>query len=106
MGADKMKVTINIDSDVVKKSEKVLDERNIPRSRAVESFLQYVAEPHIYCFSCGEKFLVKKASVCPKCSFVKCVKCNSCSCDLSEETSKAIFHMRHVYEDLIGGRVQ
>ena len=106
MATGKVKVTLNIDEDVIKKSEKVLQDKNIPRSRIVESFLNYVGDPHLYCFSCGEKFYVSKAQVCPKCSFVKCTKCSNCSCKLTEQTSSAVFFMRKVYEDLIGGRVK
>lgn len=106
MVSDKIKVTLNIAEDVIKKSEKVLEQKNIPRSRAVESYLQYVGDPYVYCFSCGEKFFVSKADICSKCSFVKCTKCKKCSCNLSKETSNAVFHMRKVYEDLIGGRVK
>lgn len=104
--ASKKKITINVSEEIDQKAEKVLEEKNIPKSRAIESFLQFIADPHVYCFSCSEKFFVNKASVCPKCSFVKCPKCGGCSCKLSEETSTAVFHMRRVYEDLIGGRVK
>lgn len=106
MADNKIKITLNIDKNVIKKSEKILDEKNIPRSRAVESFLRYLADPHLYCFSCGEKFFVSDASVCSKCSFVKCVKCKSCSCKLTKNTSAAVFQMRRVYEDLVGGRIK
>lgn len=106
MVARKVKVTLNIDDTILQKSEKVLQETNTPRSRAVESFLRYIADPHLYCFSCGEKFFVSKASVCPQCSFVKCIKCKACSCKLSKDTSAAVFHMRRVYEDLIGSRMK
>lgn len=106
MGKTKIKVTIGIDEDVLKKSEKILSEKNIPRSRIIESFLSYISDPHVYCFSCDEKFFVSKADVCSKCSFVKCVKCKNCSCKLTEQASNAVFQMRKVYEDLIGGRVK
>jgi hypothetical protein len=106
MADKKVKVTINVNKEVDQKAQNVLEKKNIPKSRAIESFLQFVADPHIYCFSCGVKFFVSKASVCPKCSFVKCTKCHACSCKLSEQTSAAVFHMRRVYEDLIGGRVK
>lgn len=100
-----MKITINVDKDILQRSEKVLEEKNIPRSRAIESFLQFVADPYVYCFSCSEKFFPSKSSTCPKCSFAKCTKCGGCSCKLSDETSAAVFQMRKVYEDLRGGRM-
>lgn len=106
MVAKKVKITLNVDETTLRKSEKVLEGRNTPKSRAVDSFLRFVAEPYVYCFKCGEKFFVNKASVCPRCSFVKCHKCMACSCKLSEETSAAVFHMRRVYEDLIGSRIK
>ncbi len=106
MVGKKVKITDNVDKDVLQRAEKVLKEKNIPRSRAIESFLKFIADPHIYCFSCGEEFVVSKSTVCPKCSFVKCPKCKGCSCKLSDQTSTAVFHMRKVYEDLIGGRVK
>jgi hypothetical protein len=102
----KTKLTLSIDKDILEKAKKAAEEKNMPVSRAVENFLEFLAEPHVYCFKCGEKFVSTKAKLCPKCGWLICPYCRICRCGLDEETAASVFHMRRVYEDLLSGRVK
>ena len=106
MSTSKTKLTLTVDKDVLHKVKQVAEEKNIPISRAVENFLRFFTDPHIYCFKCGEKFNSSDAELCPKCGWLVCPKCNVCRCGLDEDTAVAVFHMRRVYEDLLAGRVK
>ncbi|MEM3660243.1 MAG: DUF6364 family protein [Thermoproteota archaeon] len=102
----KTKLTVTIDEKVLAGAKKACEGKRIPLSRAVENFLQFFANPEVYCFKCGEKFSAAEAKICPKCGWMICPKCKICRCGLSEETAVAVFHMRRVYEDLLAGRVK
>ena len=102
----KTKLTITVDEDVVEEAKRISDEKHIPLSRAIENFLKFFTKPEVYCFKCGDKFDVTKTDVCPKCGWLICPKCKACRCKLSDEIAAAVFHMRKVYEDLLGGRVK
>ncbi|MCS7386649.1 MAG: DUF6364 family protein [archaeon GB-1867-005] len=102
----RVKLTITVDEDVLKMAKGKAKECGITLSRAIEKFLKFFADPHVYCFKCGEKFRVSEAEICPKCGWLSCPSCSACRCDLSEETAIAIFHMRRVYEDLLVRRIK
>ena len=102
----KTKLTVSIDKDVLMAGKKAASERRIPVSRLIENYLKFVAKPEIYCFKCGKNFSVNEAEVCPRCGWIVCVKCNACRCILSEESAEVAYHMRKVYEDLLGGRIK
>jgi len=102
----KTKLTLSISKEILKVAKLAANKRHIPVSRLVENFLEFFANPEIYCFKCGEKFGVKEAKLCPKCGWIICPKCKVCGCGLSEETTVAVFHMRRTYEDLLAGRVK
>jgi len=102
----KKKLTITIDAEILDKARKAAEGKNIPLSRLIENFLSFFAEPYVYCFSCGEKFYVKDAKVCPKCGWLICPYCKACRCGLSEDIAVSIFYMRKVYEDLLVGRLK
>ncbi len=96
----KTRLTVTIDKDVLRRAKKVAEEKRIPVSRLVENFLKFFSEPYVYCFKCGERFEVKEAELCPKCGWMICPKCKACGCNLSRETSVAVFYMRKVCEEL------
>lgn len=102
----KTKLTVSIDEDVLKEAKKTASERRIPVSRLIENYLKFLAKPEVYCFKCGERFSVNEAEVCAKCGWMICTKCKAHRCDLSEESAVVAYHMRKVYEDLLGGRVK
>jgi hypothetical protein len=102
----KRKLTVTVDVKVLEKAKRVSEEKRIPLSRAIESFLSFFVNPEVYCFKCGEKFSSSEAELCPKCGWMVCPKCNACRCVLGEEAAIAVFHMRRVYEDLLAGRVK
>ena len=102
----KTKLTLSIDEDILESAKKIADEKYTSVSGLVEKFLDYYGDPWVYCFKCGEKFSSSKSELCPKCGWLICSSCNSCRCDLDEETATAVFHMRRVYEDLLTGRVK
>jgi len=102
----KERLTITVDGDILKKAKKLAGEKGIPVSRLIENFLSFFVNPRIYCFKCGEQFTANESQLCPKCEWMLCPKCNACRCHLSEESIKAVFHMRRVYEDLLIGRVK
>lgn len=102
----KSRLTITLDKDLHTKSKKICKERHIKLSGVIENFLEYFANPYVYCFKCGEKFSTHNGEVCPKCTWIRCPACNTCGCELSEDVSKAIYPMRKVYEDLLQGRLK
>ena len=102
----KTKLTISINKNVLENARKVAIKRHIPISRLVENFLTFFASPNFYCFKCGEKFSAEDTDICPKCGWLLCLKCEACRCRLSDEVAVAVYQMRKVYEDLLGGRVK
>lgn len=106
MSDPKVKLTLTVDETILDKAKRAAFERRIPLSRLVENFLKFVADPEVYCFKCGKRFNALEAEICPKCGWLKCPECGVCRCGLSEETAIAVFQMRRVYEELLGGRVK
>jgi len=102
----RVKLTVTIDAEVLEKAKKRARSKGLPISRVVERLLAFFANPFVYCFSCGEKFEVDKAGVCPKCGWLLCPSCGACRCSLSDEVASATYHMRKVYEDLLAGRLK
>jgi hypothetical protein len=103
----KTRQTVTVDEDILDKAKKVCEDKHIPLSGAVENFLDFLSRPWVYCFKCGERFIVEDAESCPKCGgWLKCPKCGICRCDLEEDSAIAVYHMRKVYEDLLSGRVK
>ena len=102
----KDRLTVTIDINVLRKAKEEARRKRIPVSRLIENFLEFFINPEVYCFQCGERFSSAESELCPKCGWMKCLKCKICRCDLSEETAVAVFHMRRVYEDLLAGRVK
>ncbi len=102
----KTKLTLSVDKDVIQHAKEAAQQRKIPVSRLVENYLKFLSNPEVYCFSCGEKFKAKSSNVCPKCGWLIHAGCEACRCTLSEETASAVFYMRKLYEDLLGGRVE
>jgi len=100
------KLTITIDKDVLMDAKKAAKEKRVALSQVVENFLQFFADPQLYCFKCGEKLGSEGAELCAKCGWLVCPHCGACRCELDEETAVAVFHMRRVYEDLLTGRVK
>jgi rRNA maturation endonuclease Nob1 len=100
------KLNVTIDKHILQEAKKVAARKRVPVSRLIESFLEFVTNPEVYCFKCGERFDSGNSKLCPKCGWMVCPKCNVCRCNLSEETAVAVFHMRRVYEDLLAGRVK
>jgi hypothetical protein len=99
-------LNITVDQEIKQKAFNEAKKKNIPISRAIENFLEFFADPQVYCYKCGEKFHSTESKTCPKCGWMICPKCNSCRCGLNDETAIAVFHMRKVYEDLLSGRVK
>ena len=97
---------VTIDKIILAKAKKTAKEKNIPLSRVIENFLSFFIDPKLYCFRCGETFSSSNVALCIKCGWMKCSECGACGCDLDENVSTAIFHMRRVYEDLLSGRVK
>lgn len=106
LSSPRSRLTVTVGGDVLEKAKEVAREKRIPLSRLVDNFLTFFVDPHVYCFSCGEKFSSKDAELCPRCGWMKCPKCGVCRCGLEDETAIAVFHMRRVYEDLLAGRVK
>jgi hypothetical protein len=102
----KARLTVTVDKGVLKSAKEAAKRKRIPLSRLIETFLDFVAKPEVYCFKCGERFSSTETELCLKCGWMLCPKCNTCQCKLSEETAVAIFHMRKVYEELLAGRVK
>jgi len=106
MNTSRVKLTITLDGTILSKAKIVADQKYVPLSRLIENFLQFLVDPHVYCFKCGERFTSSNAKICVKCGWLICPKCGACGCGLSEETIAAVHHMRRVYEDLLVGRVK
>jgi hypothetical protein len=106
MKSSKAKLTVTIEREILDKAKVVAEEKRIPISRLIENFLNFLTNPYVYCFKCGERFYSSNSKVCIKCGWLICPKCGACGCGLSEEAASAIFHMRRVYEDLLAGRVK
>lgn len=102
----KTKLTISINKKIIEEAKRVSKKKHVTISGLVENFLKFFSNPEVYCFKCGEKFSAEKAKLCPKCGWMICPNCKTCGCGLSEETIKAVFYMRRVYEDLLAGRVK
>ncbi len=100
------KLTLSVDGAILRRAKEIAHKKGTPLSRLVENYLKFLSEPEVYCFSCGEKFSTKTSDVCPKCGWLIHDKCNECRCAVDEETASALFYMRKVYEDLLGGRVE
>ena len=67
MGGDRRaKLTLSIDEEVLKEAKVAAEERRIPLSRLVETYLRFLAETEVYCFSCGEKFRVQQRMFTPR----------------------------------------
>ncbi|MFQ5815832.1 MAG: DUF6364 family protein [Candidatus Hydrothermarchaeaceae archaeon] len=102
----RLKLTLSIDGTIIQSAKEIAHRKGIPLSRLVENYLRFLSDPKVYCFSCGEKFSTKNSEVCPKCGWLTHDKCGGCRCAVNEETASALFYMRKVYEDLLGGRVE
>ena len=87
------------------RAKEVAMKKRASLSGIIENFLAFLVRPYVYCFKCGERFESNEATICFKCGWMKCPKCGACGCGISEETARAIFEMRKVYEDLLAGRV-
>jgi hypothetical protein len=102
----KAKLTLSIDSEILKEAKEASSKKRIPISRLVENFLRWIVNPDVYCFKCGMKFSANHAELCPKCGWLVCPKCKACRCELSEEAAMSIFYLRKTLEDLLGGRIK
>ena len=90
----KKKLTLTVNESTIAEAKKKAAEMGLTLSRIVENALKFFANPEVYCFSCGFKFKVEEAEICPKCGWYKCPKCGSCGCHLGEEGAKVAFYMR------------
>lgn len=90
----KKKITLTVDDIVVDKAKKKSRELGLSISRIVENALNFFANPSVYCFKCGQKFLIKLSVMCPRCSWYKCPKCGACACKLGDEGIKVAYFMR------------
>ena len=106
VSSPKTKLTLNITKSVLENAKKESRSKNIPLSRMVERFLVFMADPKLWCFKCGNEFSSSKTDVCPECSYLICDSCKACSCSLDKQSSVAVYHMRRVYEYLLGGRLK
>ena len=104
--SSRTKLTLSIDDQTLKKAKGVAGKKHISLSGAVENFLDFLVDPKVYCFKCGERMDSTNSKLCPKCGWLICPSCEACRCGMSEETAVAVFHMRRVYEDLLTGRVK
>jgi len=102
----KTKLTISVDKKLLQEAKAEADKKHIPISGLIENFLEFFVRPYVYCFKCGEEFVSTDAKVCPKCGWLMCSKCKACRCALSEEGAVVAYHMRKVYEQLLGGRLK
>mgnify|MGYP000297661292 CR=1 FL=1 len=102
----KTKLTVIISKDVLDKAKKVAEEKGLPISHVIERFLDFFADPYVYCFKCGKKFRSSEAGECPKCGWMICPYCKACRCSLTNEEAAVAYFMRKVYEELVAGRVK
>ncbi len=100
MNTSRAKLTITIDKKILNEAKKLAVKKHIPISRLVENYLSFFVKPKFYCFKCGFNFNGSNAKICPKCGWMICPKCKACGCNLSRETSVAVFYMRKVCEEL------
>lgn len=100
------KLTLSIDKAKLNAAKKLAEEKHVSLSGIVESFLDFFANPTVYCFKCGTKFSSDNAKLCAKCGWLICPTCKVCRCDLTEDTAIAVFQMRRAYEDLLSGRLK
>jgi len=106
MSTARVKLTVTVNKAILDEAKVIADQKHIPLSRLIENFLEFLSNPYVYCFKCGERFVSSNAKICVKCSWMVCPKCGACGCGLSDDTALAVFHMRRVYEDLLAGRVK
>jgi len=102
----KTKLTISVDKRLLQEAKAEAAKKHIPVSGLIENFLEFLVRPRVFCFKCGEQFKASDAEVCPKCGWLICEKCKVCKCGLGEEASVTAYHMRKVYEHLLGGRLK
>ena len=102
----KIKLTLSISPEILDKVKRITENQGVPLSRMVENFFLFLIERKVYCFKCGQSFSMVSTELCPKCGWGVCPECSICRCSLSDETAEAVFHMRKVYEDLVGGRLK
>ena len=102
----KTKLTISLDKKLLEEVKREADKKHMPVSGILENFLEFFVRPYVYCFNCGEKFETVSAKICPKCGWIVCSKCKACRCVLSDEGAVIAYHMRRVYEQLLGGRLK
>jgi len=99
-------LTLSIDGSILQRAKEIAQKKGIPLSRLVENYFKFLSEPEVYCFNCGGKFSAKTSEVCPKCGWLIHDNCGECRCAVDEETASALFYMRKVYENLLGGKVE
>ncbi len=102
----KVKLTVTVEESILDAAKRASTIKRIPLSRLIEGYLNWMADPQVYCFKCGERFTSSNATVCHQCGWLQCVKCKACRCALNDETAEALFHMRQTFEDLLGGRLK
>jgi len=102
----KVKVTLSLDRDIVKRAKAKASLSGISLSKIVEDFLNFYSNPYVYCFSCGVRFAVSEGEVCPSCGWLKCPSCGACRCNLGDEAAIVAYRLRKVYEDLLHGRLK
>jgi predicted RNA-binding Zn-ribbon protein involved in translation (DUF1610 family) len=102
----KTKLTLSVEKELLQEAKAEAEKKHIPLSGLIENFLSFFVRPSVYCFKCGEEFDSTMTSVCPKCGWLICSKCQTCRCALGEEGAVVAFHMRRVYERLLGGRLK
>jgi len=101
----KTKLTLSVDRNLLKEAKSRAAKRHLTLSGLIDEFLAFFTRPQLYCFKCGGIYDVETSKVCPKCEWSICPRCQTCKCQLGEEASKVAFHMRKVYENLVGGRL-
>ncbi|MEM2112070.1 MAG: hypothetical protein QXX08_09385 [Candidatus Bathyarchaeia archaeon] len=102
----KEKLNVTIDKRVKQRAIAEAKRKHIPISRLIENFLEFFANPKVYCYKCGMAFYSSDSKLCTKCGWMICPKCSTCGCSIDEKTATAMFQMRRVYEDLLSGRVK
>lgn len=53
------------------------------------------------CFNCSKWFEKKNVKECEICGEILCPFCNSCLCNMSNETKKAVIAMIKTYEEFL-----
>jgi len=90
----KKKLTLTVEETIIEKAKKRSHNLGLSISKIVENALNFFADPSVYCFKCGHKFLIRSSQICPRCSWYKCPKCGACACDLGDEGIKVAYYMR------------